>query len=362
MNQIKRLRKKVFILVISLIAWPVLFSPKLSYAGASLTLNPSGSTWAIGTKGANQSVTSSTTWTVTGASNGSEDICANVADNLVTWTSGASAGNNTFVLKTNNASGTLIPTGSGNCSTAAAGNTITSALAKDGTYAFNLYFTTPTAGADSTHSLTVTLTATNWNFTCGSGLAVTHTAGVVSPVTVNITYGTVTSTLSGESKCWITRNLGATTQAGSATDGTDASAGWYWQFNRKQGYMVGTTPAWTIATINEDSDWIAGNDPCTIELGTGWRIPTYTEWFNADANGAWTTYTDTFASDLKLHAAGFLGEDYGTLGSRGVLGLYWSSTQQSSDIYGKYLLFSSSFSNMDYVSKAAGMSVRCLKD
>jgi len=37
----------------------------------------------------------------------------------------------------------------------------------------------------------------------------------------------------------------------SATDNTDAAAGWYWQFNRKQGYKTGPTPTWTITSITE---------------------------------------------------------------------------------------------------------------
>ena len=70
---------------------------------------------------------------------------------------------------------------------------------------------------------------------------------------------------------------GADHQATAVDDATEASAGWYWQFNRKQGYKhTGTTviPAWNTTSIDEDSDWIPANDPCAIELGAGWRIPT----------------------------------------------------------------------------------------
>lgn len=165
-------------------------------------------------------------------------------------------------------------------------------------------------------------------FVCGDNLIVTHTAGGVAPVDKTVTYGTVSTNLSGATKCWITQNLGATDQASSATDATEASAGWYWQFNRKQGYKVGPSPSWTITSISESSDWTSANDPCTIELGTGWRIPTKTEWTNADAG--WSSYTDTYNSVLKLHAAGYLSDSDGSLGSRGSYGSYWSSTQYSS--------------------------------
>lgn len=205
-------------------------------------------------------------------------------------------------------------------------------------------------------------------FSCGSSFAVTHLAsGGVAPVDKAVTYGTVTSSLSGASKCWITQNLGSDHQATSATDATEASAGWYWQFNRKQGFKMaddGTTrtPATTwISPISETSDWTAANDPCTIELGAGWRIPTNTEWTNAKTNGGWTNYTGTYNSVLKLHAAGYLGNSNGSLNGRGTVGSYWSSTQ-SDATYGLILYFEISFSGMSTGSNACGFSLRCLRD
>lgn len=116
---------------------------------------------------------------------------------------------------------------------------------------------------------------------CGSSITINHVAGTVAPVTKTVTYGTLTSSLSGASKCWITRNLGASQQASSATDNTEASAGWYWQFNRKQGYQYTTTrtpsSAWDATNDNSSATWEASKDPCTLELGSGWRIPTSTE-------------------------------------------------------------------------------------
>jgi len=187
-------------------------------------------------------------------------------------------------------------------------------------------------------------------------------AGSVSAFTTTITYGTVMTDLSGESKCWITQNLGASQQATAATDATEASAGWYWQFNRKQGYAVGPIPSWDPTSITEDLNWQAANDPCTIELGAGWRLPTYTEWFDADANGGWVSYTNTYASVLKLHAAGYLYDiSAGALVVRGSEGKYWSSTQYSST-RGYFLHFYSSTSFVSYNYKIDGFSVRCLKD
>ena len=193
---------------------------------------------------------------------------------------------------------------------------------------------------------------------CGGTLAITHTIGTVAPESKSVNYGTVTTSLSGASKCWITQNLGSTNQASSATDNTDAAAGWYWQFNRKQGYKVGPTPAWTITSINELSDWLAANDPCTIELGALWRIPTETEWTNA--NGSWANSTDTYNSVLKLHAAGNLASSNGALDNPGE-GFYWSSTQDSST-NGIKFGFHSNYSGMNSDGKTPGFSLRCLRD
>jgi hypothetical protein len=94
-------------------------------------------------------------------------------------------------------------------------------------------------------------------FTCGISFTIIHTAsGGIAPVDKTVTYGTVNNIPGEPAKCWITRNLGASQQATGPTDPTEASAGWYWQFNLKQGYKHdGTTrtPATTwIAGISEN--------------------------------------------------------------------------------------------------------------
>ncbi len=198
---------------------------------------------------------------------------------------------------------------------------------------------------------------------CGDNLVVNHIVGDVAPINKTVTYGTVATSIGGTgTKCWITQNLGADQQAISASDTTEASGGWYWQFNRKQGYAVGPIPSWTITYINQDSDWTATNDPCTIELGTGWRLPTSIELSNADATGGWNNYNDTFTSPLKLHAAGYLHTNAdGALYSSGRYGRYWCSKQESSG-NGRYLFFSNSDSGVGGWYKAYGFNVRCLKD
>ena len=208
--------------------------------------------------------------------------------------------------------------------------------------------------------------ATSSCWSCGNTFQITHIAGSVAPVTKTVTYGTVSTAITGTTKCWITQNLGADNQAATATTTTEAAAGWYWQFNKPQGYKYTTsrTPAtaW-ITSIDEASDWTGANDPCTLFFGTGWRLPTETEWTNADgAPQNWESYSNTFSSVLKLHAAGYLLETTGAISSRGSSGRYWSSTQYNGT--NSRVLSITSFScNLSTVwNKAYAFSVRCLKD
>jgi len=209
---------------------------------------------------------------------------------------------------------------------------------------------------------------TTLSLPCGSSFTINHVTGNVAPVDKTVTYGTVTNIPGVPSKCWITSNLGADHQATSVNDATEASAGWYWQFNRKQGFKHdGTTStpaaAWETA-INENGNWLAANDPCSIELGGGWRIPTATEWSNFGSSLGWGYNPQVFwNSNLKLHEAGYVRGSGHTLYSRGGAGDYRASTQGNSNINGNILFFSLDGSGvLNYVPKVDGMSVRCIKD
>jgi len=200
---------------------------------------------------------------------------------------------------------------------------------------------------------------------CGTFLIINHEAGTIAPVTKTVTYGTVTNIPGETSKCWITSNLGADHQATAVDDPTEPSAGWYWQFNRKQGYKHdGTirTPNTTwISVINENLDWLPDNDPCSFELGGGWRIPTATEWTNVDEAGNWTNWIDAWNSDLKLHAAGHLSDYDGYLNLSGSGGSYWSSIQYSYS-ESRQLGFINGYCYVGGNSKAFGFSLRCIKE
>jgi hypothetical protein len=213
------------------------------------------------------------------------------------------------------------------------------------------------------HSVSVSLTQSTLTYTCGDSVTINHVAGSLAPVNKTVTYGTISNIPGETSKCWITSNLGAGHQADSVDDATEASAGWYWQFNRQQGYRhdgSNVTPSWTITSISESFDWLAANDPCALTFGCDWRLPTGTEWTNVDASGAWTDWNGPWNSALKMHAAGYINASNGLLTARGAMGFYWSNNQ-ASNITGWALLFSSSMSGVGNYTKAHGFTVRCIK-
>ena len=199
---------------------------------------------------------------------------------------------------------------------------------------------------------------------CGSGFTVNHIAGGVAPVTKTVLYGTVKNVPGEPAKCWITRNLGASRQATAMDDDTEASAGWYWQFNRRQGYRHdGTvaTPVWIAPPNSLNTDWQSANDPCTIELGAAWRIPTRTEWFNVDNTGEWMSVTQSFNSLLKIHAAVSVIPN-GELSDRGANGNYWSSTQCDSVVEAYQLQMTSQSCAVSKAIKNVGFPIRCLRE
>ncbi len=200
---------------------------------------------------------------------------------------------------------------------------------------------------------------------CAPDFTVSHVAGAVAPVNKTVTYGMVSNIAGTSGTCWLTKNLGAGVQASAVNDNTEESAGWYWQFNRKQGFRhdgTSVTPAWTITVINENLQWVQANDPCYLELGPEWRIPTDTEWGNLLSSGGWGNWTGPWSSGLHMHAAGFLNNENGELLQRGTMGTYWSSTQTSSNS-ASYLSFTGgSVDLVNNVSKARGASIRCLRE
>jgi len=206
-------------------------------------------------------------------------------------------------------------------------------------------------------------------FACGFHITIKHLAtGGVAPVDKVVTYGTVTNIPGELTKCWITSNLGADHQASAVNDATEASAGWHWQFNRKQGYKHdGTTRTpntiW-VTSNHENSEWIAANDPCSIELGSSWRIPTASEWNNVNTSGSWADWNGPWNSGLKLHTGGYLESTNGSLLTRGSIGYYWDNMQYNNYDWatGGGLYFGSTYSLMSTFNKVNAFTLRCIKE
>ena len=203
-------------------------------------------------------------------------------------------------------------------------------------------------------------------FSFGQSKTINQTVGNVAPIYKAVTYATITNIPGELSKCWITQNLGADQQATAVDDATKESAGWYWQFNQMQGFehdgtIQSPNTTW-ISNINEDSDRIAANDPCFLELSSKWGLPTSTEWTNVDTNGGWSSWNDPWNSDLKLHAAGNLISNNGGLYNIGRSCTYWSNSQ-SGNSYGWNLFFYNNTCGMNsYGNKARALSIRCIHD
>jgi uncharacterized protein (TIGR02145 family) len=201
--------------------------------------------------------------------------------------------------------------------------------------------------------------------TCGGHFEVDHVAGAVAPVDKTVIYSIITYLPGEPTKCWISSNLGADHAGESVSDTTEASAGWYWQFNRLQGYMhngLTRTPntAW-ITGIDENSDWTAENDPCTHELGSIWRLPTAAEWANILEYQGWDNWSGPWNSALKMHASGRLGNSDGMLYDRGSTGFFWASSG-STNSSSWYLNFSEDDCGVNVITKAGGFPVRCLNE
>lgn len=183
----------------------------------------------------------------------------------------------------------------------------------------------------------------------------------VAPVDATITYDIYWTSSSGTRKGWITKNLGATREGSAANEKNINSSGWYFQFNRKQGYQSDENTripntTW-IKNIVEDLNWQLFNDPCRLELGGKWRLPTMTEW--SDERNTWNG--EAFLSPMKIVSSAYLLSGSGRLSQWGVSGNYWTSNQQSSSI-GFYLGGGgpSYFDRSDV--KALAMPCRCISD
>lgn len=191
---------------------------------------------------------------------------------------------------------------------------------------------------------------------------------------------------SATGKIWMDRNLGASRVATSSTDSEAYGDLYQWGRNsdghqtRTSGTVAGPVESGAEGSnfIQSQGDWLSSSDddrwngaskgvhdPCP----DGYRVPTSTEWDNERNNGgpgSWGTGSvqnnaaGAYASVLKLPVAGHRSNINGVLGLVGNNGNYWSSTV--SGTFAVYQLFDSNYAGVSVSNRAAGLSVRCIKE
>ena len=189
----------------------------------------------------------------------------------------------------------------------------------------------------------------------------------------------VTNPITG--KIWMDRNLGAAQVATSSTD--SLAYGDIYQWGRiadgHQCRTSATNPTLSSTNLpghghyitinNSPFDWrspqyanlwqgVNGeNNPCP----TGYRLPTEAEL--VDERQSWSPNINAagaLASPLKLPLGGARNCDDGSFYLVGTNGYYWTSTVHS--IYARHMYFYSANAFFFHYGRAAGLSVRCLKD
>lgn len=195
---------------------------------------------------------------------------------------------------------------------------------------------------------------------CGDNLKVQHSTAKGAPNSAQISYETMYESKTG--KCWILRNLGATTQASGPNDNSAAAAGWYWQFGQYKGVDGNGSPTSNWASTTPSGVWSASNDPCTNQLGAGWYIPTKTQW-DIIANTFWSVSHAYNQTKLKLHAAGIMSSpSSSSIAWRGNTGFYWCGASRYNSGWAHDCYMNDRFFNTtDTRQVLYGASIRCVK-
>jgi hypothetical protein len=208
---------------------------------------------------------------------------------------------------------------------------------------------------------------------CPESFSKSHNTTQGAPVNTTITYKSIDISIGGTHHCWLMQNLGASNSPTLLTDNAADKIGWYFQFNRKQGYYYYGSNSLMPSSWNNTNDgggsWSIANDPCRNLLQGSWRLPTQAEWIAIkatwstaalinDGNPPLPALKLNTSGDLYLKTVGNYAVEY--LGTRGY---YWSSNENSASInYGYvFMVGTSSQSVSTLVERNAG-SIRCITD
>jgi len=213
---------------------------------------------------------------------------------------------------------------------------------------------------------------------------------------VSFTYDGVSKTHTtvrgADGNIWLQQNLGSTQVATTMTDAN--SYGDVYQWGRwNDGHEKRTSTTTTVPTTNNPSgltttsnsfiigsstDWWDGGsltdtwsavtsantsasegcDPCKA-IGTGWVMPSETDWTGIKTAESISNPATAFASNLKLPASGYRSSSTGNYTFVDQRGYYWSST--TSTLGGKYFYVGSTIVNPSAgAMRGQGHAVRCI--
>ena len=203
---------------------------------------------------------------------------------------------------------------------------------------------------------------------------------------------TLTTVRGADGNIWLQQNLGSTQVATTMTDSN--SYGDIFQWGRwNDGHEKRTSTTTTVPTTNNPSglttasnsfiigsstDWWDGGsltdtwsavssantsategcDPCKA-IGTGWVMPTETDWTGIKNAESIINPATAFSSNLKLPASGFRSSSNGNYTFVDQRGYYWSSTTSTTGA--KYFYIGSVIANPAAgAMRGQGHAVRCI--